>query len=142
MAKNDTKIIFEHDSKEYSLEINSYEIKDYLDVDYDKECGSSDPNCDCDYGRCMIITNISKKSFDLVGYCQQFLKSKDKDSDLKEIKDLVVKSLSSVCFMDYIDCEAEGDYYGEILIKTANTSSIADKVVDSLKESFSKVREE
>ena len=133
------KISFEYQGEKFCFELNGYGLEEALDVDYDSVCRSPYDDCDHDYNRCMVITNISKNSFDLHGYCQNYLKG-GTDASKKKVTELVCRSLVGICFEDYIDCEGEGDYYGEYLKKSANISGISERVVENFKIDFTNVQ--
>lgn len=136
----EAKITFKYKGIPYRLEISKYSLEHYLDVDYDRECGSYNEDCDHDYNRCMVIVNIQKEGFRTFEFCKNNLTclSPDQEAD-KDILEQLCHSLSSMSFEDYIECEAEGDYYGDTLKQTANVSEAVTKMVECLQADFQDV---
>lgn len=142
MDKNTSQatITFKYKGIPYSLEVSKYSLEYYLEVDYDRVCGSFNEDCDHDYSRCMVIVKIEKEGFRTFDFCKNHLKclSEDEEAD-EDILEKLCFCFSSMSFEEYIDCEAEGDYYGDTLKKTANVSETVEKMVECLKADFQEV---
>lgn len=140
MEKSSAVIKFKCKEVEYKLEVNNYDLESCIQVDYDQECGSSYEDCDHDYNRCMVITRIEKEGFRTFDFCKRNLKCISSDHEIQEdILEQLCECFSSMRFEDYIECEAEGDYYGDILKENADVPATVEKMVECLKVKFTDV---
>lgn len=111
-------INFKFKNNLFSLDCSPWNILCAQEINYDKECGSSDPECDHDYHRCMVIINIFFQDYDLEAFVANNLSSETAgEEEMSEVRRRVTEFLKQVNFSDYISAQSEKDYYGEVLNK-------------------------
>lgn len=117
-------------------------ITGYQAVDYDKECGSSNDQCEHEFSRCRVLTNICKDDFDLAGFIKyNLIIEKATAEESINLISLITKDLLQVNFKDAVDAYGERDYYGECLVKEIpNLDSLLNEIKERLEEDFSNLQ--